>query len=67
MGIASAIPFDFFCQTTGEEKEMRELLEFIFAVVFLVIAFKLTMGCMKVVLWLAGTLLLVYAFLALIA
>lgn len=65
MGIASAIPFDFFCQTTGEEKEMYELLEFIFAVALLIIAFKLTMGCLKVVLWLAGTLLLVCAILAL--
>lgn len=61
MGIASAIPFDFFCQTTRKEKEMRELLEFIFAVVFLVIAFKLTMGCLKVVLWLFGILLFLSA------
>ena len=40
---------------------MRELLEFIFAVALLVIAFKLTMGCLKVVLWFCGVMLLVAA------
>ena len=45
----------------GKEKEMCELLEFIFAVAFLVVAFKLTMGCLKVVLWFFGILLLLLA------
>ena len=40
---------------------MTELLEFIFAVLFLVIAFKLAMGCLKVVMWFCGVMLLATA------
>jgi hypothetical protein len=59
-GIASAIPFIFFL--SDKEEDMIELLKFIFAVVFLVIAFKLAIGFLKVALWLFGVLLLVSAF-----
>ena len=44
---------------------MREILEFIFAVAILIVAFKLTMGFLKIALWLAGILILVCAVLTL--
>lgn len=44
---------------------MIELLKFIFAIAILIVAFKLTMGCLKIVLWLGGTLLFIYAFMSL--
>lgn len=59
-GIAFAIPFDFLSDN-GEETKMMEILEFILAVIFLVIAFKLTIGCLKVGLWLAGIIFLLTA------
>jgi hypothetical protein len=45
---------------------MIELLKFIFAIAILIVAFKLTIGCLKVVLWLFGILLLFSAFAAIL-